>query len=297
MFIMLVGIAGSGKSTIAEKYRSKGYIIHSSDSLRKELFGDEEIQSYNDIVFNELHKRIKKDLGNNKDVLMDACNLSCKRRISFLQMIKHVECEKVCVVVATPYEDCLKQNQMRERKVPEEVIKRMYMSFEFPAYFEGWDNIDIYYNGDISGFTDDKIEALNTYDQHNPNHTLTLGGHMSACNEYLLSNTNNGLLCIAGRLHDIGKPFCQTYKNTKGEITDKAHYYNHQNVGAYLAMFYLYNTQFFNKRIVTICTYIQYHMQPYFNVTDKSKNKYLKLWGQELYDDIMLLHTADVSSH
>ena len=40
-----------------------------------------------------------------------------------------------------------------------------------------------------------------------------------------------------------------------------------------------------------------WHMQPYFNKEEKTINKYKKLWGEELYNDIMLLHKADEAAH
>jgi hypothetical protein len=45
---------------------------------------------------------------------------------------------------------------------------------------------------------------------------------------------------------------------------------------------------------------IRWHMQPYFWEKDnntKSQNKYRRLWGEELYNDIMLLHEADKVAH
>ena len=53
---------------------------------------------------------------------------------------------KESIIVATQYEKCLEQNKNRERKVPEEVIDRMYKSFQVPTFTEGWDLIDIEYN-------------------------------------------------------------------------------------------------------------------------------------------------------
>jgi hypothetical protein len=38
-------------------------------------------------------------------------------------------------------------------------------------------------------------------------------------------------------------------------------------------------------------------MQPYFNKEEKTKNKYRKLWGEQLYQDIMKLHEADLAAH
>jgi len=300
-FIMLVGISGSGKSTYSKLYTdiSMEFKIHSSDALRAELYGNESIKGNNNELFSELHKRIISDLTNGKSVIYDACNLSCKRRMAFLQSIKKIDCYKECVVIATPYEQCLVNNCKRERKVPEDVIKRMYMSFCFPAYFEGWNNISIhYYNSLITGYKIKDLNILNTYDQHNPNHTLTLGGHMKKCGDYVSSQINSRKeLDLAAYLHDIGKPFCQTYQNTKGETTEKAHYYCHENVGAYLAMFYLYNENCINSEIVEICTLIQNHMKPYFFEFEKTRKRYNDLFGDRLYNDIMLINKGDRVAH
>ena len=56
-FYMLVGLPGSGKSTIAKKMIEKNpnIKVFSSDSLRKELWGDENKQGDNSKLFNELH--------------------------------------------------------------------------------------------------------------------------------------------------------------------------------------------------------------------------------------------------
>ena len=62
-FIMFVGIPGSGKSYMAEQYAQRGYHVHSSDAIRKELFGDESIQGKATQVFDLLLKRVRQDLS------------------------------------------------------------------------------------------------------------------------------------------------------------------------------------------------------------------------------------------
>ena len=45
---------------------------------------------------------------------------------------------------------------------------------------------------------------------------------------------------------------------------------------------------------------IRWHMQPYFwekDNNEKLQNKYRKLWGEDLYNDIMQLHAADLAAH
>ena len=71
---MLCSIHGAGKSVCAEKYAKdhKNTIIHSSDALREELFGNVNDQNNNEVLFTELHRRIKADLSAGKNVIYDA---------------------------------------------------------------------------------------------------------------------------------------------------------------------------------------------------------------------------------
>ena len=90
--IMMVGIQGSGKSTFAKNM--KDYVVHSSDELRKELFGSVNYQEKNNELFDELHKRIINDLKKGKNVIYDAMNISYKRRILFLEKLNNIACKK-----------------------------------------------------------------------------------------------------------------------------------------------------------------------------------------------------------
>jgi len=78
--VMLTGLPGSGKSMYAEKLTLEGYIIHSSDEVRKE-FGDINDQSKNVEVFSILYKRVKNDLRNGFNVCIDSTNLNRKRLV------------------------------------------------------------------------------------------------------------------------------------------------------------------------------------------------------------------------
>lgn len=96
------------------------------------MFGDVNHQTDNDVLFKELHKRIRGCLTYRKSAIYDACNISYKRRMEFLKSLNKIPCEKIAVLMATPYEVCLERNAQREREVPEHVIKRMYMNFNVP---------------------------------------------------------------------------------------------------------------------------------------------------------------------
>ena len=103
------------------------------------------------------------------------------------------------------------------------------------------------------------------------------------------------LLHCAGLLHDCGKPFTKSFINSKGEETDIAHYYQHHCCGSYDSLFFRYPDEV-DRLDVSIL--INLHMMPYFWEKDKehgekTRQKYQKLWGDELYNNVMKLHEAD----
>jgi len=288
--IMMVGLPGSGKSTKAQEL-SKEYnaVIHSSDKIREELFGIADVQDDNEFVFQTLHKRIKSDLREDKNVIYDSTNINYKRRMAFLQEIKKIECEKIAILMATPYKDCLENNLKRERKVPEEIIVRMYKNFYIPQYYEGWHDIQIIWNYQDEDFNGEALfEELCAIPQENPYHTLTIGDHCNKCYEILESQNLSCFIDVAGQFHDIGKKFTKEFNEEKNYCT----YYQHHLVSAYDTMFYL-DKILFESEVLETCAYITWHMQPFFIQTEKAKEKFIKLVGQKFYDNLMILHEAD----
>ena len=252
-------------------------------------------QENNQKLFQEMHKRIKECLKSGNNAIYDATNISSKRRRAFLNELKSVDCHKECVIMATPYKQCLENNKNRDRVVPEWVIKRMYMKWQTPHRFEGFDNVSIGY-WDNKHFVNpiDVADSLIDFDQQNPHHSLTLGEHLYKTHELCKhGNFNTRLACL---MHDCGKPFAQTFKSYNGETSDTAHYYGHEHVSAYESLFVY--PQGVNP--IQISTLITWHMQPYYFERDgneKLRNKYKKLWGDELYRSIMALHEADKAAH
>ena len=292
-FLMLVGLPASGKSTkckeLAKEYNAT---IFSSDSLREEMFGDVNDQTHNQELFTELHKRIKDCLSSGKSAIYDACNINYKRRMAFLAELKNMPCEKICVVMATPFTVCKMRNEVRERKVPVNVIMRMYKNINIPYWYEGWDDIQIEY-GNYSKCYGQPIKFYidyRGYNQNNSHHTLTLGEH---CKQVSFNVGYDMTLVYAGLLHDCGKPVCATHINKKGEYDEDCHYYDHQFTGSYESLFYDYG----NINPLDIAIIIMWHMQPYFNKEEKTKNKYRQLWGEKLYQKVMKLHEADKLAH
>ena len=140
-FIMMVGIAGSGKSTIAAKMAGEAIII-SSDAIREELYGNEAIQSDHGYVFQLMEERTMEALKAGRGVIYDATNISAWRRQEFLEKLPQ-GVEKVCVWVDVPTERALRNNKRRDRHVPEWVICRQADQLEPPTVAEGWDDIRV----------------------------------------------------------------------------------------------------------------------------------------------------------
>lgn len=302
-FIMMCGLSGSGKSTIAKELaKQHDATVFSSDALREELFHDVNNQERNQELFVELHKRIKECLKSGKSAIMDATNINYKKRMAFLQELKNIPCEKICVLMATPYEKCLNRNYERERNVPEHVIERMYRAFDPPYWYEGWDDIRVEFSDDDYRSLSflDWLSSVSDFHQDNSHHTLTLGQHAAKALDYIFETVRDAddhsiMLRAACALHDNGKCFTKTFKNSKGEITDQAHYYNHEHCGSYNSLFYSAKCNHLDLAIR-----IRWHMQPYFwekDNNEKQHNKYRKLWGEQLYEDIMKLHEADKAAH
>lgn len=307
-FIMLCGLPGSGKSHWAETHKEElNVVIHSSDSIRAE-FGDVNDQSKNELVFKILHQRIKDDLRAGKNVIYDATNLSRKRRIHFLQNeLRDIPCEKICVLFATPFEICSTNNFTRDRQVPEEVLYRMYKNFETPWYSEGWDDIQIVwydYKGMI-GFEYNYLADLEKFceiSHDNPHHTLSVGDHMKAAREYCNTLDNarhNPHLVWAVSMHDIGKPWTKSFTDSKGNPCETAHFFEHHNVGSYLALFYLREIGVPDEDILHISLLINLHMRPFlaYKHSDKAEAKDRILFGDKIVDEVLILHECDKAAH
>lgn len=299
-FIMMVGLPASGKSTYAEKLAKRiDADLHSTDEIRKEICGDENSQEKNDEVFQIVRKRIKDSLKSGRNTIYDATNIHSTYRMAFLNELENedIECITTCKIMRTPFNVCLRRNSQRDREVPNFVIERMYKNWNTPYWFEGWDNIDYV----STGCEDDKdifnwIQDYLNYEQDNSHHSYTLGQH---CIEVASKFNNNMKLYCAGLLHDCGKPYTKSFFNSQGEETNEAHYYQHHCVGAYDSLFFKYPERIDSLDISIL---INLHMFPYFWENDKyngerTREKYKKLWGSKLYNEVMRLHIADKESH
>lgn len=300
-FYMLAGLPDSGKSYLAERLAEKGAVWISSDAVRKELYGSESVQGNTEDIFGTMKSRTIKALRAGQDVVYDACNINSKKRTAFLNDIRKLPCWKVCVICAVPYEMCLKRNTERDRHVPAYAIIRMYKSWHTPAYYEGWDEIRISYAEGArgcAGTPEEYVQGLMDYPQETPYHQETLGIHMQDVRDRLVSEGVCGAdsnLAAAALIHDCGKPFTKTFSDKKGGKSDAAHFYGHENTGAYDSLFFRIPGKDAGD-MLEISILVMLHMRP-FSWRDEEKNdKQKALWGGSLYEKVLALHRADKAS-
>jgi hypothetical protein len=189
----------------------------------------------------------------------------------------------------------------------------MYKNFDIPFYNEGWDDIKIWYNDkeykSAYGFWLDFIFANRDFDQESKWHTKTLGDHCRECSSYVLDNTadfdgNTSVsMVIAAGLHDCGKLFVKDFHDSRGNVSEYAHYYNHENVGSYNSLFY--GKDGFADNLL-VAALIRYHMVLHFFKDWKQKtidkyekeftsHKYLK--EMKFYEALKILHEGDKKAH
>jgi predicted kinase len=305
---VLVGLPGSGKDYFARKAANEATdVIISSDDIRAELYGSAECQDNPSRVFEEMFKRTCAAVHEGKQmVYYNATNLSRKRRMNLIKEFKRSlgEVSVIATIVLAPFDLCLERNSLRDRVVPREVMERMYKQFTVPSCYEGFDQVDVELNymiGEKESIINQLINAR-TVSQDNPHHTFSVGDHCLAARDYVIDHKEEILrdmhgsddwfkyITSAATYHDIGKPFCKTFKNGKGEETEIAHFYQHENVGAYD---YLANVSGKDSKIVALL--INLHM--IFYADSKYQERMKELYKGELWTALEWLHKADQAAH
>lgn len=306
-FTMMVGVAGSGKSTIAMQIalKRKDTLLYSSDSIRGEIYGDENCQSNPGRVFDILHQRVVKGLSDGHDVIMDATNLSCKRRMNFLKSIAHIDCRKECVVVVTTPEDIAERMQYRDRKVPYIVVHKQLCQFQCPNYYEGWDSIQIKYNStpEACHASYKKLWAECDIPHDNPHHSLSVMEHMNKAADIAEDSAwkDEDLSLVherwVARIHDIGKARTKSFIDHDGNSSEVAHYIGHQNYGAYYSLIFD-NSDFdiSEKESLDNACLIQWHMEHYSR-KGPALDKFYIMIGPKLKKRLKILEKADMTAH
>ena len=313
-FYLMVGLAGSGKSTIAKeieyaihmsspKYdeygRADKVVLISSDDIRAEILGDVNDQTQNDKVFSHIHKLIKQAVREYNHIIVDATNLTIKNRRALLNCLDDKkDYHKIAYIVNTPIEKCKENNSKRDRKVPEYVIDNQAKKFEIPFANEGFNSIFLHHFPAYNcGALKEEVllnnitSLMDGFNQKNHHHAYDLGTHCRKLYEELSKRTDDKILLCSALVHDIGKLYTGAPKEDgSGEYS----YKQHNNFGAYYLITNLEKIES-NRldEILELLLYVNYHMHPFFVQSGKSEKKWKDIFGEEKYNKLFLFNECD----
>jgi predicted kinase len=274
-FHIMIGIAGSGKSTYASTIPNA--INVSSDEVRLELFGDllHQDQSNHMRVFNIVNSRLNELMSANKsDIVYDATNLNIRRRAD---VYKRASKAGYKVKAHMFFMDMLTSNQvnnLREtsKQVPLVVRSKQFMGLTPPLLNVDCDEIE--YHGqkwfereiDFSDNTDcleavidaaipiiKSLLELN-YDEHDSKY------HLESIDEHI-NNVYNDCPTLYAAFHDLGKGFCK----------DGGRFIDHENVSSQLLANYGWSV---GLNVDADTKLVRFHMLPFNGMSDKVKRRY-----------------------
>ena len=292
--VIMIGLPGSGKSTIAAEIKNAGsnVEIFSSDTYREKICGNEDDQSKNNEIFEALYKDLLNAVLLGKNAILDATNVTRKDRKRCLDKLKHLALHRVAYFVDATVDDCIARDKARSRSVGEHVIDKFLRRFEFPQKFEGFDEIIIHSKQSMTKIRpnielqESYLNRMDGFDQKNPHHINTLAQHCAKLALQIPRTSHyNIIMHEAGWWHDIGKLYTQRL-----DEAGIAHYYNHDNIGAYILAC---NPEMFTKLetwddIYEAIFFVNYHMRAHNDFkTPKAERKYRALFGDRRFDKLM----------
>ncbi|HEY9793423.1 MAG TPA: ATP-binding protein [Candidatus Obscuribacterales bacterium] len=129
--VLLVGVPGSGKTTLAQRLVDRGYVWLNADQIRHEVHGDEGDQSKSEVVFGIFFSRLEEALEKGQDVVIDNTNINQKHRSPILQRAIKAGYQDIQLwVLDVPLEVCLERNKTRNRQIPDEIVTNYYNTLQ-----------------------------------------------------------------------------------------------------------------------------------------------------------------------
>lgn len=320
---MLIGLPGSGKSTLAKEISKKeSAIVISSDDIREELFGDINSQENNDLIFKEMNSRSNTYLQKGQNVIYDATNINRRRRKHIINFEIKAD-EKIAYYLNNSIKNVKEQNEKRDRKVDHKVIERMYKNLHIPILNEGWSQV-IYKVSETKSLEQYKNNCediiLNSVDHdtlfenlfgyihefkdiynlpHDSSyHSFSVSRHTYHVYKFIKDNYHKNdkiLMLWASLFHDLGKGFCKSFVNFKGEETKYANFIGHEQVSSQLAAWYLTLLNYEDHFVKNIVSLVQFHMVP-MNSSEKKLSELQKILGVDLFEKLIFLHQADLQA-
>lgn len=123
---VMIGAPGSGKTTRAKVFSEAiGALVISTDSIREELYGSEEVQGDWNEIKRAMENKVKSNSGN--PIILDATHYRASYRREAISLLKRSGYDVIVgLIVDATLDECLARNASRERQVPRHVIENMW---------------------------------------------------------------------------------------------------------------------------------------------------------------------------
>ncbi len=133
-FVLLVGPPASGKTTYRQNMSN--FKVICMDDERQRLCGTPNDMSKNAQVFNNCFSVLNKAFKARENVVWDATSFTRKARKTLLNMARQHGAFITIVHFDFPLPILLERNAIREKKVPEDVVRGFYKRMESPKIYE-----------------------------------------------------------------------------------------------------------------------------------------------------------------
>ncbi|MFN2556481.1 MAG: AAA family ATPase [Nitriliruptorales bacterium] len=128
--VLLIGIAGCGKSSFARRHFAPTEVL-SSDECRAMVADDPNDQSATSDAFSVLRFVLDKRLKRQRLTVVDATSLDRDARKPYLGLARKYDVPAVAIVLDLPLDVCLERDRRRsDRTVGEEVLRRQRRDLE-----------------------------------------------------------------------------------------------------------------------------------------------------------------------
>jgi protein phosphatase len=163
--VVLIGAAGSGKTTLAARLFAPDEIL-SSDALRATISGNEADQRVSAVAFRILHRTLERRLAHGELTVVDATNTRPEHRRPLTTRARATATPMVAIVLDLPPTTVRTQNTNRTtRTVDPEVVERHLAAIrrtidDGQLVAEGFDHVVVLRSAaDVSGLRIDRREA------------------------------------------------------------------------------------------------------------------------------------------
>lgn len=305
---VLVGVAGSGKSTyakeLAEELGGMTTII-SSDEYRKKLFGslkEGNKEGNSAVVFEMMHKDLRAlvEMGSLlgvENVIYDATNINRRRRRALYRNVKawsNNAIEVEIIYFSRPLSYLFQTNSLRitsdvDKSIPFSRIRQMYINLQVPRIGSDCDSFRVEgtqmfsttpvipLKGSVAKTyalaTDAmRMELTSLFEPHDcaPHHLERIDEHIEMCVENVVKEGGDLSLVTVALFHDLGKSVSKKMVEKNG--TTKATYQGHANVSAnYFLNFLEFTVEYQpNQADLDIMEAIHQHMNSHQGFGDKN---------------------------